>query len=156
MTALQRLANDQGTTDGERANARAALRRHRDRYVAAIERWRKREADRAASSGLFGNLWRRDCDRIGTAFGCWYRGPEVAPGLWRAIAPDYDTVLATICTVRKAHRCHACGETIPKGGRAWRAPVYNGNHRMHRHCTRCWAPDPDAIRQLPTTRELTP
>lgn len=40
-------------------------------------------------------------------------------------------------------KCKGCGLALQPGNRAWRAVAYNGNYRMDRFCTVCFAPDPN-------------
>lgn len=141
--ALRALAHDQATTEHERAVAQRRLDEHLQRYADDVGRWQRQLA-----GGRPQPLRWEATTPLGTYLHRWRRGDELQPGLWRGLAPDCTVVLVSICTVRKDHRCHACQVTIPKGGRAWYAPAYNGNHRMHRHCTTCWAPDPNAAPQL--------
>lgn len=146
MRALQRLAEDPATTQAERDSAQRRLDEHKARYAKAVQDWAKNGPSKPP-----GHLAYTDTTRVGTTpYRPWRRGDELSPGLWRGIPPDGALVLVAICTVRKAHRCYGCGAQIPKRGRAWRAVAYNGNHRMHRFCTHCWAPDPAAVLQIPT------
>lgn len=138
--ALRALSEDASTTEPERDLARRRLREHLERYADDVARW-KRQLERKPLRPL---AW-SDTTPLGDGYHRWRRGDELRPGLWRGLAPDMAEVFVTICTVRKSHRCNACKAEIPKGGRAWRAPIYNGNHRMDRHCTECWAPDPNAL-----------
>jgi len=145
FNALHALSIDMSTTEAERASAEARLKEYLTKYRTEAMLWRKQQ-----DASQRTRLLREETVAIGSGLSRWRRGDELRPGLWRGIVPDGVQVMVTICTVRKEHVCRGCRQTIPKGGRAWRAVAYNGDYRMQRHCVACWAPDPNVVLQLTT------
>ena len=53
---------------------------------------------------------------------------------------------------RKAHKCTACGETIAKGHRYWRAgALFDGQWNTHKRCLRCKAIFDHLVARVVTT-----